>query len=894
METMVSGSDEPELKHRNLVMQWKHLLDHIDLLQTQFEELQERFDSERNSLQTRQREVEEREEELGAKVLNFQSEMESKAQELYEIERMAKEKRREVGGREKWLLEIEELVRGKERERDLIKNDIEERTEKLNSVVKSLEEKSRELKVKKEVTEVNGRRLNAMKGSIDEAVKDLVSTQEQVKAVQKSLEECHKEIQSKKVILGGLEKSIRECYNTLESKEETIRAMELKQKQFELMVQECQKHLDSKEKLLQEGCHGLEMKERQLEEQVRVLESKQKQFELMVQECQKQLDSKEKLLQEGFHGLEMKEGRLEEQVREFESKQKQFDSTTQECQQHLDSQEKLLQEGSHGLKMKERQLEEQVRELESKQKQFELLRKSQEDIQNLKSKEKNNCPWDGRCLQLLMNEHWTRTDFVCSEIAAVLQASSDPAKLVLDAMQGFYPSNQTVDTTEFVYDLTVIRRSCVLLLQQLKRFSLQINPQVRKEARALAAEWKAKMTVATENGLEILGFLELVSVYEITTVYDSKELQSFLGIVAQHEQGTELCQALGITDRAPAGNSVSLPIKIEEPEFSPVIYVATSSSLDLQPNANTDTRNLQGSTNEHLNENESVQTKMLFNLQMSRDPAEVVLKLIKESLAQCWRKGDVGCESAVMEDSISLLNDLTDVSTPIGPDVIKNAKELAVQWKAKMRVDSENSMEILGFLQFIVTYGLVSTFNRDEIVKLLGTICQHKKALESCQEIGFADMIPDFVQDCIEGKQLIEAVSLICTFKLTDRFPPVLLLKEYVEVARKSYCTKWLVKRSLDEKNEVLDDHIAGLKAAIQCIKDNNLEPEFPCRDIEKEIVKLEKHKLNWRCSVPLAAFKVQREPEKGKKPNTTRVSFKIKPPEQRNSKRLKTAGLMD
>ncbi|KAM0994998.1 hypothetical protein ACFX15_010078 [Malus domestica] len=801
METMVSGSDEPELKHRNLVMQWNHLLDHIDLLQTQFEELQERFDSERNSLQTRQREVEEREEELGAKVLNFQSEMESKAQELYEIERMAKEKRREVGGREKWLLEIEELVRGKERERDLIKNDIEERTEKLNSVVKSLEEKSRELKVKKEVTELNGRRLNAIKASIDEAVKDLVSKQEQVKAVQKSLEECHKEIQSKKVILGGLEKSIRECYNTLESKEKTIRAMELKQKQFELMVQECQKHLDSKEKLLQEGCHGLEMKERQLEEQ--------------------------------------------------------------------------------------------VRELESKQKQFELLRKSKEDIQNLKSKEKNNCPWDGRCLQLLMNEHWTRTDFVCSEIAAVLQASSDPAKLVLDAMQGFYPSNQTVDTTEFVYDLTVIRRSCVLLLQQLKRFSLQINPQVRKEARALAAEWKAKMTVATENGLEILGFLELVSVYEITTVYDSKELQSFLGIVAQHEQGTELCQALGITDRAP-GNSVSLPIKIEEPEFSPVIYVATSSSLDLQPNANTDTRNLQGSTNEHLNENESVQTKMLFNLQMSRDPAEVVLKLIKESLAQCWRKGDVGCESAVMEDSISLLNDLTDVSTPIGPDVIKNAKELAVQWKAKMRVDSENSMEILGFLQFIVTYGLVSTFNRDEIVKLLGTICQHKKALESCQEIGFADMIPDFVQDCIEGKQLIEAVSLICTFKLTDRFPPVLLLKEYVEVARKSYCTKWLVKRSLDEKNEVLDDHIAGLKAAIQCIKDNNLEPEFPCRDIEKEIVKLEKHKLNWRCSVPLAAFKVQREPEKGKKPNTTRVSFKIKPPEQRNSKRLKTAGLMD
>ncbi|TQD75828.1 hypothetical protein C1H46_038636 [Malus baccata] len=405
--------------------------------------------------------------------------------------------------------------------------------------------------MKKEVAELNGRRLNAIKGSLDDVMKDFVSKQEQVKAAHKSLEECHKEIQSKRTILGAVEKSIRECYRTLESKEKSIRAVELKQQQFELMVQECQKHLDSQEKLLQQRCHGLEMKERQLEEQVRVFESKQREFDLMVKERQKCLDLQEKLLQEGCHGLEKKERRLEEKVREFESNKKEFDSMIQERQQHLDSEEKLLREGSHGLKMKERQLEEQVRKLESEQKQFESLQKSKEDIQNLKSKEKTNCSRDGKCLQVLMNENWTRTDLVCGEIAACLQASSDPAKLVLDAMQGFYPSNQTVDSTEFAFDLTVIRRSCIFLLQQLKRFSPQINPQVRKEARALAAEWKGKMTAATGNGLEILGFLELVAVYEITTVYDSKELQSLLGTVAEHEQGTELCQALGITSKAP-------------------------------------------------------------------------------------------------------------------------------------------------------------------------------------------------------------------------------------------------------------------------------------------------------------------------------------------------------
>ncbi|CAN6714732.1 unnamed protein product [Malus baccata var. baccata] len=41
--------NEPELKQRNLFLQWKHLLDHIDSLQTRFKELHDRFYSERSS-----------------------------------------------------------------------------------------------------------------------------------------------------------------------------------------------------------------------------------------------------------------------------------------------------------------------------------------------------------------------------------------------------------------------------------------------------------------------------------------------------------------------------------------------------------------------------------------------------------------------------------------------------------------------------------------------------------------------------------------------------------------------------------------------------------------------------------------------------------------------------
>ncbi|KAI5326537.1 hypothetical protein L3X38_035611 [Prunus dulcis] len=453
----------------------------------------------------------------------------------------------------------------------------------------------------------------------------------------------------------------------------------------------------------------------------------------------------------------------------------------QERQKHLESEEKLLQE--------------QAKELELKQKQFDSTQKSMEANVPSSSSIQSSANRNGRDLQLLMNENLKRIDLVGREISCVLQASSDPAKLVLDAMQGFYPSNLNVDNQEFDYDLRVIRRSCLLLLQELKRFSPQINPHVRDEAMELAADWKARMKVATENWLEILGFLRLVSTYEFTTAYDAKELQTLLAIVVKQDQATEFCQAFGITNKAPVGNIVSLPVKIEEPECLPVRRASTSPSPNLQLSATTDARNLQGSPNEHLSGKQSRHTEMFDALQMSLNLAKLVLKLVQASLTEHWKIGHVGSKEVVMKKNIYILNDLTRVKPHVGLDVKKDA--------------------------FVAAYGLLSTLNGDEIVKLLGMICQHAQALELREELGFADKIPDFVQDLIERKQLFEAVRLICTFKLIDTFQPVLVLKEYAEDAKRV---------------RLYTKHIADFRAVVQCLKDNNLESDFLAKDVETEI----------------------------------------------------------
>ncbi|KAM1598437.1 hypothetical protein EV2_034421 [Malus domestica] len=337
------------------------------------------------------------------------------------------------------------------------------------------------------------------------------------------------------------------------------------------------------------------------------------------------------------------------------------------------------------------------------------------------------------------------------------------------------------------------------------------------------------------------------------------------------EQATELLQAFGITNQAPAEIYNSFPVKLEQPESSHVRNAATSSSPNLS-----------------LIENQPMQNRMLAVLKRSTDPANLFLKLMQESFNEHWGKGGVGFEEYFMKSHISMLNDLMKVRPDVGPIVKEDAIKLAVQWQAKMRADIGNSLEILGFLQFIATYGILSTLNGDDIVKLLGVLCQHKQATKLCQTLDFADKIlPDVVQNLIERKQVIDAVKFMCAFKLNGKFSPALLLKDYVEDARKSYHTIWLEEESLDEKDEILGNQIAELRDLIRYIKDHNLESEFPFKDVESEIVKLEQLKENSGSSMPSVVPKDEPEHEKGKR-RSSRSSIRTEPEQCRKSKRLR------
>nr|XP_011465856.1 PREDICTED: FRIGIDA-like protein 3 isoform X2 [Fragaria vesca subsp. vesca] len=163
-----------------------------------------------------------------------------------------------------------------------------------------------------------------------------------------------------------------------------------------------------------------------------------------------------------------------------------------------------------------------------------------------------------RDLQLMMSYMLMRRDLVVNEVSAALRASEDPAQLVLDAMKEFYPSDDSVgDGDRAEFDTVVVyRRSCVALLEELKKMKItrETKTRVREEAMKMASDWKGKMKVADENWLEALGFLLLVTTYGLTYAFDTTELQDLLIIVAQQEQATELCRDLGIIFKQAPGN----------------------------------------------------------------------------------------------------------------------------------------------------------------------------------------------------------------------------------------------------------------------------------------------------------------------------------------------------
>ncbi|KAL3849968.1 hypothetical protein ACJIZ3_011850 [Penstemon smallii] len=409
--------------------------------------------------------------------------------------------------------------------------------------------------------ELTENKLHRMRLMMDKRFKEIEFRESEFVAA--SAKEADLIRENMEIILKELEEMERQC-NSFQ--EETRQELVLKEQQLNMMSEQLEMkkaEMDSKAKELDKRKKGIKRKEDDIYSKEKEFRKKRKvlQFRKMnLRAWEKKLDVKQREVDSAQEFNEQRMAKLDCRENNLNSVRK----FTRSCfEEHLASKKKLqidrdlVEKHARDVEIKEQQLEHRARELElmeiqvgDRVKELELKQQQFTEVFNAPVKIvpdesvdlKFVVTMNGKTLQMFLNDHEEDLELMGDEIFKVLHLSTDPAKLVLDAMEGFYPPHLRRGDTELK-----VMRTCILLLEQLIKMSPKIKPGVREAAIELASEWKSKMRITAENPTGLLGFLLLLAAYSISLCFDRDELQRFLTLVAQQRQTPELCRILGFT-----------------------------------------------------------------------------------------------------------------------------------------------------------------------------------------------------------------------------------------------------------------------------------------------------------------------------------------------------------
>ncbi|RHN60284.1 hypothetical protein MtrunA17_Chr4g0024061 [Medicago truncatula] len=298
------------------------------------------------------------------------------------------------------------------------------------------------------------------------------------------------------------EKRLREKARDIENQYKHIKSKHQEIEEREKDHQTMEEQFEEKEKAHEGKVKYLESRFVELQEFESRIQIQHKEQEEKFEEREKDLRSKEEQFveQENAHKdivecLESKFVELRELESIFKEREKALCSNEEDYDKQLDvlvSIEKESEEREKELFWDENLLKQRLKYIETKQKEFEDQEKQFKlREKHLETKEKQS--EDRERFNLVK-----QLEFICSQFSAVLRASSDPAKLVLESIKGCCPSH--------------VRN---LLVDELYKTSPVISLHVKEEAIKFATEWKENLSVLGKDNLEVLNYFKFVATFEI-------------------------------------------------------------------------------------------------------------------------------------------------------------------------------------------------------------------------------------------------------------------------------------------------------------------------------------------------------------------------------------------
>ncbi|KAL5678826.1 hypothetical protein ACJX0J_014957, partial [Zea mays] len=102
------------------------------------------------------------------------------------------------------------------------------------------------------------------------------------------------------------------------------------------------------------------------------------------------------------------------------------------------------------------------------------------------------------------------------------------------------------------------------------------------------------------------------------------------------------------------------------------------------------------------------------------------------------------------------------------------------------------------------------------------------------------------IEELIAKRQQLDAVNFAYEAGLQEKFPPVPLLKSYLEDSKKTSTAasdNSSTSSSGQSGSNANKKEQSALRAVIKCVEDRNLEAEFPLEGLRKQLEELEKAK---------------------------------------------------
>lgn len=193
----------------------------------------------------------------------------------------------------------------------------------------------------------------------------------------------------------------------------------------------------------------------------------------------------------------------------------------------------------------------------------------------------------------------------------------------------------------------------------------------------------------------------------------------------------------------------------------------------------------------------------------------------------------------------------------LSSEIKQQAKAIADEWKLKLAeldldTSNEPSLEAQAFLQLLATFSISSEFDEDELCKLVIAMSRRRRqAPELCLAVGLTHKSKEVVGALIAKGRLIDAVHFSYFFQLTETFPLVPLLKQYMENTEETFTRS--IAAGLEK--EAANQELSVLKTVIRCIEEYSLQEEYPPLPLQERIDHLERTRAGMKRSMDAAKF---------------------------------------